>query len=204
MDFHFGSASYLGAFGYDFSFDAGENDQSNTIGRSRLEYPLSNLNLTIGMANQFENGFWELEGTKNLIDPTDLMVDDDWVGVDLSEGQVEELVYIPFSHTESKTELSYQKLEYRVFFKNTKTFYGKQNWLGIQVMAEYVQADVVGVENGWQDSFFDKVYFSDIFTDTTVITYEYINIELALLSQIDIPIGIQAVSYTHLTLPTTD
>ena len=53
------------------------------------------------------------------------MVDDDWIGTELSEGQIEETVFIPFSHTESKIELSRQKTEYKIFFKNPKKFYGK-------------------------------------------------------------------------------
>ena len=60
----------------------------------------------------------------------------------------------------------------------------------MQAKAEYMSADIIRVENGWQQSYFDKVTFSKVFIDTTVIKYKYYNFELSLLSQIDFPIGL--------------
>lgn len=187
-----GNTAYYGVAGYDFSFEAEDiplEEDAILVGRSRLDYPLSFLNLNLGLSNSFENadkGFWELILTKNLMNPTGLMIDDDWMGSRVSEGSNTASVYLPFSHTESKVDFSYQKLVYRTYFKNPKLFYNNENWLGIQFTAEYLEADVKGIESGWQGFGGEKQYFSKLFTDTSVIKYESYNLELSLLSQIDL------------------
>jgi hypothetical protein len=192
LEIKVGNSTYYGVVGYDFSFEAEEiplEEDAILVGRSRLDYPLSFLNLNLGLSNSFDNadkGFWEFILTKNLVNPAELMIDDDWVGSRLSEGTNTANVYLPFSHTESKVDFLYQKLVYRAYFKNSKLFYNKENYLGIQFTAEYLEADVKGVESGWQGFGGEKQYFSKLFTDTSVIKYESYNLELSFLSQIDL------------------